>query len=49
MKQGPQFTIHEIKANSVIYIYTFIHIYNREISKPTGFKNRQPGPVSYRA
>ena len=25
MKQGPQFTIHEIKANSVIYIYTFIH------------------------
>ena len=28
---------------------TFINIYNREISKPTGFKNRQPRPVSYTA
>lgn len=29
--------------------YTFIHIYNQEISKPTGFKKRQPRPVSHAA
>lgn len=28
MKQGPQFTIHEIKANSVIYIYTYLQSRN---------------------